>query len=309
MRVGAVTVTYNSGAVIDAFMESFVRQSHKDLLLYVVDNASSDGTLGRIGAHRFENLRVIANTQNLGIAEGNNQGIQHAMDDACDAVLLINNDTEFGPELVERLVSGLEQYGCGIVTPKIVFYDRPNVIWSAGGGFNPSRGYAAFHHGFEQPDAGNFDQARAVEHAPACCALIRREVFARVGMIDSRYFIYLDDTDFSYRALLAGVQTMYLPDATILHKASSLTGGPESEICLRYRTRNQVYFMLKHLGLMRALYFIPAYQIWLLCQLFRRSQWSKFWLRERALLEGLRLWRVAHTAERNMPLVASGHVN
>ena len=308
MRVGAVTVTYNSGAVINGFMDSFVRQSHKDLFLYVVDNASSDDTLKRIGGYRCENLQMIANAQNIGIAEGNNQGIRHAIDDGCDAVLLINNDTEFSPDLVKRLVSGLEHYGCGIVTPKIVFYDRPNVIWSAGGGFNPARGYAAFHHGLEQEDAGNYDQPRVVQHAPACCALIRRDVFERVGMIDPRYFIYLDDTDFSYRALLAGVQTVYVPDAKVLHKASSLTGGPESEICLRYRTRNQVYFMLKHLGLMRSLFYIPAYQIWLLYQSFRQSEWSKLWLRERALLEGLRLWRLA-TAERQMTLVATGRAN
>src|SRR6185312_14733308 len=275
MKVGAVTVTYNSGAVIDGFMDSFVRQSHNDLFLYVVDNASSDDTLERIGKYRCENLRLIANTQNVGIAEGNNQGVRHAMDDGCDAVLLINNDTEFGIDLVERLVSGFEQYGCGIVTPKIVFYDRPNVIWSAGGGFNPARGYAAFHYGLEQEDAGNYDRPKLVQHAPACCALIRRDVFERVGMIDPRYFIYLDDTDFSYRALLADVRTMYLPDAKVLHKASSLTGGPESEICLRYRTRNQVYFMLKHLGLMRSLFFIPAYQVWLLYRSFQQSEWSK----------------------------------
>ena len=183
------------------------------------------------------------------------------------------------------------------------------MIWSAGGGFNAARGYAAFHHGLEQVDAGKFDRPRYVEHAPACCALIRRDVFERVGLIDPRYFIYLDDTDFSYRALLAGVKTMYLPDAKVLHKASSLTGGPESEICLRYRTRNQVYFMLKHLGLMRSLFFIPAYQGWLVYQWLRHSNRSKFWLRERAVLEGLRLWRMAHTAEREMTLVASGHAN
>ncbi|HEX7893201.1 MAG TPA: glycosyltransferase family 2 protein [Terriglobales bacterium] len=308
MRVGAVTVTYNSGAVIDGFMESFARQSHKGLFLYVIDNASSDETLKRIGTYRLENLQVIANTQNLGIAEGNNRGIQQAIDDGCEAVLLINNDTEFSPDLVKRLVSGLEQYGCGIVTPKIVFYDKPNLIWSAGGGFNAARGYAAFHYGLEQEDTGNYDQPRVVQHAPACCALIRREVFERIGMIDPRYFIYLDDTDFSYRALLAGVRTMYLPEAKVVHKASSLTGGPESEICLRYRTRNQVYFMLKHLGLLRSLFFIPAYQIWLLYQSFRQSQWSKFWLRERALLEGLRLWHLAHSDPSVTPL-ASGHAN
>lgn len=296
MRVGIVTVTYNSGAVIDGFMKSVLEQSYKNLFLYVIDNASSDDTVGKIDKYHMENLRLIANTENLGIAEGNNQGIRRAIDDGCDAILLLNNDTEFAPDLVDSLVSGLERYGCDIVSPKIVFHDRPNVIWSAGGGFNPSRGYAAFHYGLEQPDTGEFDHPRTVEHAPACCSLIRVDVFERIGMMDPRYFIYLDDTDFSYRALVGGLRTVYLPEARVLHKASSLTGGAESEICLRYRTRNQVYFMLKHLGLLRSLFFIPAYQIWLFYQSLRRKSRSRFWLRERALFEGLRLWHSAHAA-------------
>lgn len=296
MKVGMVTVTYNSGAVIDGFMKSVLEQSYKNLLLYAIDNASSDDTIRKIDKYHMENLRLIANAENLGIAEGNNQGIRRAIDDDCDAVLLLNNDTEFAPDLVDSLVSGLNRYACDIVSPKIVFHDRPNVIWSAGGGFNPSRGYAAFHYGLEQPDAGKFDQPRTVEHAPACCSLIRVGVFERIGMMDARYFIYLDDTDFSYRALLAGVRTVYLPSARVLHKASSLTGGAESEICLRYRTRNQVYFMLKHLGVLRSLFFIPAYQIWLFYQSLHRKSRSRFWLRERALFEGLRLWHSAHAA-------------
>lgn len=301
MRIGAVTVTYNSGAVIDGFMESLLRQSYQDLLLYVVDNASSDDTLAKVGKYTWGNLRLIINSENVGIAEGNNQGIRCAVEDGCDAVLLINNDTEFGPELVGRLVSGLKEHGCDIVSPKILFHDRPNVIWSAGGAFNASRGYTAFHHGLEQPDAGTFDQPRIVEHAPACCSLIRVEVFERIGLMDPKYFIYLDDTDFSYRALRAGVRTMYLPDARVLHKASSLTGGPESPICLRYRTRNQVYFMLKHLGVLRSLFYVPAYQLWLIYQWLRRSDRSKFWLRERALVEGLRLWHSVRAGTATLP--------
>lgn len=297
MKVGMVTVTYNSGAVVDGFMKSVLEQSYKNLLLYVIDNASSDDTVKKIDKYHMENLRLIANGENLGIAEGNNQGIRRAIDDDCDAVLLVNNDTEFGADLVARLVSGLHGYGCDIVSPKILFHDRPSVIWSAGGGFKPSRGYAAFHYGLEQADTGNFDQPRIVEHAPACCALIRVDVFERIGMIDPNYFIYLDDTDFSYRALHADVRTMYLPDARVLHKASALTGGPDSEICLRYRTRNQVYFMLKHLGVLRSLFFIPAYQVWLLYRSLHRKSQSGFWLRERALFEGLRLWHSAHAGK------------
>ncbi|MBZ5501602.1 MAG: glycosyltransferase family 2 protein, partial [Acidobacteriia bacterium] len=136
------------------------------------------------------------------------------------------------------------------------------------------------------------DAARVVDHAPACCLLVRKEVFARIGLMDSRYFVYLDDTDFCYRAKRAGLRLFYLPSARLLHKASSLTGGPESDFSVRYRTRNQIYFMLKHLGLWRGLYYLPAFQIFLVLKLiFREIDLSGFFLREKAFAEGLRVWR------------------
>ena len=61
---------------------------------------------------------------------------------------------------------------------------------------------------------------------------------------------------------------------------------------MRYTTRNRTYFMLKHFGKWRGFWYVVAYQIHLLIQfLTRRVKWSMFVLRERAFLEGLRLWR------------------
>jgi len=291
MKIGAVTVTYNSGQVIEPFLRSLLAQTHADFILYVVDNRSSDDTLERLARYRDPRIEVIANAANLGIAEANNQGIRAALASACDSVLLINNDTEFESSLLQKLVAGLLEFGCGMIAPKILFYDNPHLIWSAGGGFNPLKGYAGFHRGVGQLDRGQFDQPKRVDHAPACCLLVRREVFSRVGLMDDRYFVYLDDSDFCYRARCAGVHLVYFPAATMLHKASTLTGGPESDFSVRYRTRNQVYFMLKHLGVLRALYFLPAYQLYLLVRLIAgRFGLSSYFLRQKAFAEGMRLW-------------------
>jgi GT2 family glycosyltransferase len=110
--------------------------------------------------------------------------------------------------------------------------------------------------------------------------------------MDDRYFTYVEDTDFSYRAMKGGLKLMYLPSATVLHKAHSLTGGLFSDFMMRYTTRNRIYFMLKHFGPWRGLYYVPAYQMHLLLQLILwRVKPSMFWLREKAFLEGMRLWR------------------
>jgi GT2 family glycosyltransferase len=290
MTIGVVTVTYNSGQVIKDFLASLLSQTHLHYTAYIVDNASSDDTRQNIAAFKDSRIQLIANVDNLGIAEGNNQGIRKALNNGCDLVLLINNDTEFGPSLFQELVRGLDDYSCDMVAPKILFY-HDRTIWSAGGGIDPRRAYSGFHYGYGQLDRGQFDTPRRVDHAPACCLLIRKQVFERIGVMDTRYFTYVEDTDFCYRAKRAGVKLMYLPSATLLHKAHSLTGGLSSDFMMKYTTRNRVYFMLKHFGPWRGLYYIPAYQLHLFLQLLlRKAGVSRFWLREKAFLEGLRLY-------------------
>src|SRR5215470_472939 len=291
-KIGVVTVTYNSEQVIDGFLTSLLAQTHERFVLYVVDNISSDATLARVATYNDARIRVVANHDNRGIAEGNNQGIRAALRDACRLILLFNNDTEFDAKLLEVLVAGIERTRSDMVAPKIMFHHDQSKIWSAGGGLNARRAYSGFHHGYGETDRGQFDEARLVQHAPACCLLIRDYVFDRIGLMDDCYFTYVEDTDFCYRAMRAGLTITYLPEARVLHKAHSLTGGLFSPFMMRYTTRNRTYFMLKHFGRWRGLGYVIAYQIHLLIEvLARRVEWPMFVLRERAFLEGLRLWR------------------
>jgi len=290
--IGVVTVTYNSGSVIDDFMRSLLCQTYSEFLLYLVDNASTDRTLQQVAAYKDSRIHIVANPRNLGFAQANNQGIQAALVAGCKFVLLVNNDIEFGPQLLEQLLDGLEEHDCDMVAPKIVFHHDQRVIWSAGGGLDPKRGYAGFHRGYGEVDQGQFDSSQVVDHAPACCLLIRSEVFERIGLLDTHYFTYVEDTDFSYRARLAGLTLVYLPSPRVLHKAHSLTGGLFSSFMMRYITRNRVYFLLKHFGPWRSLVYVPAYQAYLLLQLVSgKGGLPMFWLREKAFFEGLRVWR------------------
>ena len=298
-RIGLVTVTYNSSRVIEPFLQSVLAQSYSDLLLYVVDNASADDTFAKIDRYSDDRIYLVRNKTNVGFAAATNLGILQALKAGCDSIVLINNDTEFEPYLLEKLDIALQQYECDMAAPKILYHHDQQLIWSAGGGFRPLRGYAGFHFGLDVPDEGQYDIARPVQHAPACCLLVSKRVFNTIGLMDPAYFVYLDDTDFCYRALQAGLKLMYVPSATLLHKASSLTGGPESDFSVRYRTRNQVYFMLKHLGLWRSIFFLPAFQIYQLVKLLSRNIGSReFALRQKAFVEGIRVWRGRSVGDR-----------
>ena len=246
--IGVVTVTYNSATVLPDFLRCLVEQTHRDFILFAVDNASSDGTLSILRMSVDQRVRIIANPDNRGVAAGNNQGIRAALDAGCHSVLLINNDTEFDSTLIAQLDAGLDAHRVEMTCPKIMFCDEPERIWAAGGRFQSWLGYRAIHLGEGELDQGQYDRARQVTYVPTCCVLIWKEVFERVGLMDERYFVYVDDVDFMYRAMKAGVKLMYLPEAKLLHKVGRLTGGEDSPFKIRYGTRNRIYFQLKHFG-------------------------------------------------------------
>lgn len=269
--IGVVTVTYNSAGVLPDFLRCLFAQSHTDFRLFAVDNASSDTTIEMLNGCLDERLTVIANPDNRGVAEGNNQGIRAALAAGCSGVLLLNNDTEFSETLIEQLCEGMSRFQCDMICPKMLYFDEPARIWAAGGYFQPRLGYRALHYGQDEIDRGQFNQARRVTYVPTCCVLIRAELFDYVGLMDADYFVYSDDRDFMYRAYKAGATLWYLPEASLLHKVGRLTGGGDSPFSIRYATRNMAYFQLKHLTPWRAAFWIFLRRIHYMLKFLRRK--------------------------------------
>ena len=232
---------------------------------------------------------VIKNSDNLGVAEGNNVGIRQALNDGCTHVLLLNNDTMLPRDLFERLMAEAES-GHALVTPKIYFFDEPQRLWFAGGRFNVLRGHSAVHLGFGAMDEGQFNKACEVEYAPTCCLLVGASVFDRVGLMDARYFVYFDDADFCLRCMRAGLHIWYAPQLVLYHKAGSLTGGATSPFAARMGVRNKIFFLRKHFGRTRFVLFSSLYFAYLILRwVAGRDSWERLRLKLRAFAEGLRL--------------------
>ncbi len=286
--VAVVTVTYNSGDVVDDFMRSILAQDHRSLLIYIIDNDSSDDTLRRVRHFQDPRIRVIESGANVGFAAGCNIGMRAAQAEGCSHVLIINNDTTFDPTLVSRMLEAEVQLGADFTVPKIYHFDEPRRLWAAGGRFQRLRGYASVHLGEQVIDAGQYDEPRSVEFAPGCCILIRRSAMERVGYFDERYFVYTEDADYCWRAKSLGLKLWYTPTASLLHKVSSLTGGSGSPFFVRYTTRNRVIFIRKHLSFPARLLWLASLQLlfhWRL--LSGREKWTTYRLKQSAFREGL----------------------
>ena len=156
----------------------------------------------------------------------------------------------------------------------------------------PRLGYRALHYGEGEVDRGQFDETRQVTYTPTCCVLIRAELFDKIGLMDARYFAYVDDTDFMYRALKIGSKLFYLADARLFHKVGRLTGGKDSPFSIRYAARNQAFFALKHFGLVRARFWIFTRRLYYLAKLLSSKDClATFKIKQTAVSEAFRMPR------------------
>ncbi|MBU3538251.1 glycosyltransferase family 2 protein [Polynucleobacter sp. UK-Gri1-W3] len=248
-KVGIVTVLYNSEDVLEGFFRSLSEQNFTNYILYVIDNsAKNSGSLKSLQLSKQYgiNCEVIFNNANLGVAEGNNQGIELALLNGCTHVLLANNDTEFGAEVVGTLLSDLKVCGDMVVTPKIRFYEPSEHIWYAGGHIN-SWLMRTPHKGYKEKDQCQFDSQITVNYAPTCFMMLDIKVFDIVGKMDEKYFVYLDDTDFVWRMGKKNIAIKFNAKSIVYHKVSHSTGGEYSPFAMYYSTRNMIYFARKNL--------------------------------------------------------------
>ena len=230
--------------------EGFVHQ------IVVVDNSPiPDGSLAKALKKQPE-IKLISPMQNTGFAKGNNLGIKYGLKNKAKLFLLLNNDVIVDRNFLVNLVKSITA-GADMVTPKIYFApgcefhkDRyqsselGKVIWYAGANFDWNNVYSR-HNGIDEVDQGQYDQSQETELANFCCALIKKEVFKKIGLLDEKYFLYWEDGDFSVRAKRAGFKLMFEPQSKIWHRNSG-SSGSGSKLHDYYLTRNRLLFGFKY---------------------------------------------------------------
>lgn len=274
-----VTVTFNSADVIEDFIDSISAQIFTDYEVLFIDNASTDNTLEIIKQHNNPRFTAIANKQNLGFTTACNQGINRALKFGRSSVLLINNDTTFPPNLLEMLSQRLNE--APVTVPKMLHYSPANKIWTAGGRFLRFKGFRSAHTGLNETDVGQYDKPEKISFAPMCCMLIKTSVFGTVGLLDEKIFAYCEDTDFCIRLGKAKLPILYVPDAVIYHKVSSLTGGTRSDFYIQNAAFGKAYVLSKHGNSIERWCWEKVYQVFYILAWLRRKITYKQWLSAR----------------------------
>jgi len=245
-KVAIIVLTWNQRDLTLDCLASLVELDYPIdwLEIIVVDNGSADGTAQAI-RERYPQVTVLENGQNLGFAEGNNVGIRHALQGQAEYISLLNNDTVLDPAMLKELLAVMEaDRTVGIVGPKMLYYDQPDTIWCAGNRIDWRTG-ATSRLQSEQPDSASESEPQQVDFITACAICLRRQVIEQIGLLDPRFFIYYEETDWCIRARAAGWRILYMPRARLWHKVSAAMGttSPATEY---YMSRNVLLFLHKN---------------------------------------------------------------
>ncbi len=291
MKLAVILVNYNgkkyNAACIDSILASTGIEAPK---IIVVDNASQDASMCRLEEQYRgrEQLELIRLDDNYGFSYANNVGMRRALKWGADYVLLLNNDTEIRPDLLCRLRECAGRHpGCMIV-PKIYYSDDRKRIWSAGGEIS-SVVRKVRHIGINEIDEGQYDQERKIGFATGCCLWIPVEILKRAGMLDERFFLYYEDTEYSFRLQKLGIPIFYCPDAVMYHKVGASSKGAGSALCAYYIARNWLLCNRQHLG--------GRYPLFVLYYMANRAACCLIWLMQgrielvRATIKGIRDYR------------------
>jgi N-acetylglucosaminyl-diphospho-decaprenol L-rhamnosyltransferase len=241
LKASVIVLNFDGRRYLDTCLDAVLAQELEGgFEIVLVDNGSRDGSAQHVRA-QFPEVRVIESDVNLGFAAGNDLGIERARG---EHVVLLNNDTRVRPGWLQALVRAAEtDPAIGAVTSKLVFMERPGVIQNAGSlvltdGSGGDRGMG-------EEDLGQYDRREEVFAACGCAVLLRRPMLEDVGVLDSTFFAYYEDTDLSWRMRLRGWRIVYEPTAVVEHHHSG-TSGEWSPFFIFHVDRNRLFMILKN---------------------------------------------------------------
>ncbi len=282
-KVSVVLVNY-FGAEDTALCLESLRASDEPVQVVLVDNSPNDPELEKV-LQDYPEVHLINAPENLGFGKGNNLGIDWVLSNTdCEYIFILNNDATVKPDTVTHLIQAMEQHPeAGIVAPRIVFAENPDVLWYGGGEVDWKRGGGRVPGVMGSANAPLAMQARYVSFASGCAMFFRRRVLEQLGGFDPKFFMYDEDLELSLRVSKSGWNIWYEPKTIVHHVGQgSLRKGegvqflgawdpknPNLAFYVYHIMRNRLITMHKHAKGVNKLYFLLVFPLFMTIKLSR----------------------------------------
>lgn len=246
LKTAVVILNWNGKELLHRFLPSVVNNS-KEAVVYVADNASTDGSVLFV-KENFPEVKIIQNLQNGGYAKGYNDALSSLQE---DIFILLNSDVETTPGWLKPLIKCFEtQPKTAAVQPKILDYNRKDCFEYAGaaGGFIDKLAFP-FCRGrvFDtiEKDHGQYDDEIPIFWASGACLAIRRDVFLEAGKLDEDYFAHQEEIDLCWRIKNLGYDIKYIGQSQIFHVGGSTLSSSNPRKTF-YNFRNSLFNLTKN---------------------------------------------------------------
>ena len=239
MSLTLITVNYNCADRTLALLRSLEKQTNQQFSVIVVDNDSVPRDRELLGEYASASplaLDVIYSAQNRGFSGGNNLALRKALASGAVWTLLINPDTEVGPEFVQQILAlDVEPVMWGIPLmegERTAFAGRVRWLRAT---LPHLYSWPVFRHALEDP-----------LYPIGGAMLVHRDAWEKLGLMDERYFLYFEDADLGMRARKLGVPVRFMRQPSVRHAVSASTSSLGAPLLLHYHVRNALLFNREH---------------------------------------------------------------
>ena len=227
-----IIVSYNTADWIGICLDSIADDHDCSKEVFVVDNASSDGTVEYI-KRNYPWVHCVVNKENRGFAAANNQVLSRCRG---ELIFFLNPDTKFNPGSLRKLISFMEANPrIGLAGSRVVYTEG---IWQESVSYRyPGQSYVDH-------------ELSGLKGLIACVLgasmIARAEIIKKVGGFDEDFFLYGEDQDLCLRIRKAGYEIGYCKDAVVVHLGGQSERKSTSAELWKKKTQAEYLFYQKH---------------------------------------------------------------
>ena len=287
-KIAIIIVNWKQYQLTKLCLYSLQKIKYDNYQIILIDNESNPKELKKI-KNQFDKIITFPNQKNLGFTGANNVGIEYAIKNDFEYVMLINNDTEVEKNFINPLIEVLEKnQNFGAAQPLILNYYNRDKVWSAGGFLNKFFGYT---YVIKSPEGIK----KNIDWITGCCFFLRTDVIKKIGLLDEKFFAYYEDVDWSIRIKNAGYDLAFVKSSVVYHHGSKSSKNESNEGTLSpfvhyLNIRNHIFLLRKNKDIFNSvgvLFFqffkIVSYSVYFIV----RVRINKLYMVYKGLVDGL----------------------
>ena len=223
-HIKILILNWNGKHLLKPCLDSVSAIDYPNYSVMVIDNGSTDNSVKMV-KEKFSEVELLELENNNGFAGGYNRCFTRLKDEYSGFILLLNNDTEVDPDILNSFIQAKEKYGDNnLYGGKIFYQNNQELIWYAGGNVD-LKYLKIFHRGIRQNDSAEFSKPLQTDYITGCCLFTSMEVINQLNGFDERFNMYGEDVELCLRAKKEGINCYYWPDAKLFHHVSASLGG------------------------------------------------------------------------------------